>query len=149
MTYPVDQLTALAKANLNLALKLADVARAGGQESLQLGSKAVGGFAEEARSAMTVANGTAQGGDKSAADKNAALLSEFEKVREQMIAQTKAAFGEWQQAWSDAFTASGAKTGDTFAGLFKPWFAIPTGTPAATSATKAKTASGTSPAVKP
>lgn len=47
MPYPVDQLAALAKANVGLMLKLAEVARKGGEESLEVGNRAAGRFAEE------------------------------------------------------------------------------------------------------
>ncbi|KAK0332208.1 hypothetical protein LTR94_025831, partial [Friedmanniomyces endolithicus] len=44
MPYPVDQLAALAKANVGLMLKLAEVARKGGEESLEVGNRAAGRF---------------------------------------------------------------------------------------------------------
>ncbi|WP_454887497.1 hypothetical protein [Sphingomonas oryzagri] len=121
-------MTALAKANLSLALKLADVARVGGQESLQLGSRAVGGFAEEARSSLARTTGGDQGDSKPIAGKAASLLSEAETIREHIVGQTRAALEEWQKAWSDTLVFPGTTGGDALAGLFKPWFGIAPGT---------------------
>ncbi|HEX7694876.1 MAG TPA: hypothetical protein VF409_10320, partial [Sphingomonas sp.] len=99
MPYPVDQLAALAKANVGLMLKLAEVARKGGEESLEVGNRAAGRFAEEARASIAGATDkTSDAGAVSPAGPRA-LFEDMATVREHMIAGTRSAFEEWQQAW--------------------------------------------------
>ena len=122
MPYPVDQLAALAKANVGLMLKLAEVARKGGEESLEVGNRAAGRFAEEARASIAGATDkTSDAGAVSPAGPRA-LFEDMATVREHMIAGTRSAFEEWQQAWQDvasAPTAPGAL--DAFAAIVGPW----------------------------
>src|SRR3546814_13424009 len=47
MSYPLDQITALAKANGELVLKFAEIARSGGEEYAQIGSKAATLFVDQ------------------------------------------------------------------------------------------------------
>lgn len=122
MPYPVDQLAALAKANLGLMLKLAEVARKGGEESLEVGNKAAGRFADEARASIArVTDKTADAASPSQAAPTA-LFADMEVVREHMLSGTKAAFEEWQQAWKDAANVpAGAGTFEALGSLLSPW----------------------------
>lgn len=122
MSYPVDQFAALARANFTLMLKLAEVARSAGQESLQIGNRAAGSFAAEARSSVAKATGNSDGvsGEQST---GAAIFSDMEQVRDHMLTGTRSAFEEWQQTWKDvASSSAGQGGGDAFAAQFKPWF---------------------------
>lgn len=123
MPYPVDQLAALAKANVGLMLKLAEVARKGGEESPKVGNRAAGRFSEEARASIARATEkTSDAGAVSTAGPRA-LFEDMATVREHMIAGTRSAFEEWQQAWQDvasAPTTPGAL--DAFAAMVGPWF---------------------------
>lgn len=123
MPYPVDQLAGLAKANLGLMLKLAEVARKGGEESLEVSNKAAERFAEEARA--SIASATDKTTDPATPSPAAptVFFADMEAVREHMIAGTKAAFEEWQQAWKQAASVpAGAGPLDMFGALLGPLF---------------------------
>ncbi|QJU58277.1 hypothetical protein HL653_11210 [Sphingomonas sp. AP4-R1] len=122
MPYPVDQLAALAKANVGLMLKLAEVARKGGEESLEVGNRAAGRFSEEARA--SIARATDKPSDAGAVSTAGprALFEDMATVREHMIAGTRSAFQEWQQAWQDVASAPTAPALDAFAAMVGPWF---------------------------
>ena len=80
-------------------------------------------FAEEARASIAGATDkTSDAGAVSPAGPRA-LFEDMATVREHMIAGTRSAFEEWQQAWqavASAQTAPGAL--DAFAAIVGPWF---------------------------
>ena len=95
MVYPFDQLSALAKANLDLSLQLAQIARHGSQKSLQA--------ATVVASALGEAGQPENSSEKKVAalsEKGTHLLQEAQKIREQMVADTRAALETWRDAWS-------------------------------------------------
>lgn len=117
MTYPFDQLSGLAKANLDFSLTLADIARRAGQESLQgattlvaiLGEAAQAGANHEGKAAVLSGKGTD-------------LLRDAEKLREQMLADTRAAFEAWRAAWSAAIVLPhDTKSIDAFSTMLNFW----------------------------
>ncbi|WP_404477680.1 hypothetical protein [Novosphingobium sp. BL-52-GroH] len=90
MSYPVDQYTALAKANGQFLLKLTEIARVSGENYAQLGGKAVATYLDQLKelkpgSVPSLASGGVTG-----------LFSEVEKSREASLGKIKAAFDEWQ-----------------------------------------------------
>ncbi|CAN5206691.1 hypothetical protein BH10PSE13_BH10PSE13_00510 [soil metagenome] len=113
MTFPVDQFVKLTQANGQFALKLAEIARAGGEDYLRIGSKAVSGLAEQARAATPGATPRADGAG------GVNLLSEIEQSREATVAKTKAAFDDWQGAWKDVWSTAADSKGaiDVFQNL--------------------------------
>jgi hypothetical protein len=128
MSYPIDQLTALTKANFDLALRLGGIARIGGQEMVQAGSKMTNGFAEDARAALLQATGKGGGTAAEAPGKVAAVLADQEQVRAHVLADTRTAVEDWQRAWQTAEgTSAGAMPGNAFADLFKPWLSYAPG----------------------
>jgi hypothetical protein len=99
MAYPLDQLMALAKANLDLSLRLAEIARRSGLDSLQAAAKAASAFGETNWLDTDVAKKTS-----ALSEKGSNLFGEAGQIREQMVADTKTAFEQWQQALKTAFT---------------------------------------------
>ena len=95
MTYPVDQLVALAKANGHLALRLADIMRTTGEEFLSTSNKARSSALDHLKDsklgAFPVLNG----------DSTSSAWREMEKSREEALAQTRAAFSEWQDKYRE------------------------------------------------
>ena len=103
MTYPVDQLLLLMKANGHFMLKLADITRSSGQECAQIGTKVAFGFADRFKAL--------QPGKVSAFDTEGPqnILSDMQKVREKTLGQVQDVFEEWQGAWSQLLSADGQK----------------------------------------
>ena len=99
MTYPLDKLAALTKANLDLSLRLAEIARQSGTDSLQAAIRAASGFGDTPWFDMDAAKKTGAMSEKS---KN--LFGEADQIRERMVADTTAAFEKWQGAWKSALT---------------------------------------------
>lgn len=102
MTYPIDQIVALTKANGQLALKLADIARTAGEDYAQIGGKAVAAFADQCK-ALKPMTAPAFGGEAVSG-----LFGEMEKSREASLARTKAAFDEWQDRCRHVFADADA-----------------------------------------
>ncbi|MGY6251728.1 hypothetical protein ACXIUS_30135 [Bosea thiooxidans] len=74
MAYPLDQLITLTKANLDLSMRLAEIAHTGNRATIQTASKAAGSFAEVARTG-----------------KDTGLFDEAKTLHEQITADTLAA----------------------------------------------------------
>lgn len=117
MTFPIDQFLGLTKANGQFALKLAEIARAGGEDYLRIGGKAASSLVDQARSATPGAAPTANGAG------GVTALSEIEQSREAAVAKTKAAFDDWRGACKDVWlTAEDSKGAiDMFQSLAQPW----------------------------
>ena len=113
MSYPFDQLTALANANQKLALKCADIARAAGQRQSSIVAKAFFTASEQA------------GEDKPAAMTFPVLpgyshaLAEAEECRQASVNDTKAAFEEWRASVGGLFSPEEAQK--QFAGVWQAW----------------------------
>ncbi|MAM37715.1 hypothetical protein ACGGKE_18235 (plasmid) [Sphingobium naphthae] len=95
MSYPLDQITALARANGDLVLKFAEIARTDGENYAQIGSKAVTLFVDQLKEFKP---GTVPAFRSEAVT---SLLNEVEKSREASVGKLKAAIGEWQVSWKD------------------------------------------------
>lgn len=92
MTYPVDEMTSLAKANGQLFTALTDIGRSGAQDYFELNRKLVDAYAERLKGAKPGA----------VAAFDPAIFTDFlgqvEKQRAEALAKTKAALEEWQSA---------------------------------------------------
>ncbi|PZR31058.1 hypothetical protein [Caulobacter segnis] len=135
MSYPFDQLTALASANQKLALKCANIARAAGQRQSKIVAKAFFTASEQA-----------------AEDKPAPLsfpilpgyshaLAEAEECRQVSLNDTKAAFEEWRANVEGLFSPEAAQK--QFANAYQAWskaFLAPLATTAASVAEAAEPA---------
>lgn len=95
MAYPLDQLPVLTKANLDLSFRLAEITRQG---TLKATTEAFNAFAEAMRSGANLSDRTA-----ALSSSGTTLLNEGNKIREQMLTDARAAFEQWQTAWSAAF----------------------------------------------
>ena len=84
MTFPLDQFVAIAGANRQLALKFLDIARTTGARQAAIGAQALGAFLEPG--------------------KFAEVAQEVEQNRLALIAETNAAFEEWQESAGDLFS---------------------------------------------
>ncbi|GAD49729.1 hypothetical protein NT2_06_01690 [Caenibius tardaugens NBRC 16725] len=116
MTYPVDQILHLMKANGQFMLKLADITRGSSQEYAQIGTKAASEFANRFQ---TLQLGKVPSFDSEGAQQ---ILSDMQKVREETLGQVRGVFEEWQGAWSQFVPADGQKQfADTVQGFFTPF----------------------------
>ena len=84
MTFPLDQVLAVAGANRQLALKFFDIARTTGARQAAIGAHALGAFLKPG--------------------KLSEVAQEVEQNRQALIADTKAAFEEWQETAGDLFS---------------------------------------------
>lgn len=114
MSYPLDQITALAKANGELVLKFAEIARSGGEEYAQIGSKAATLFVDQLKELKP---GTVP---SFRSDAVTSLFAEAEKSREASVGKLKAAIDEWQGSWKDLF--SQATSQQELTGTIQAWF---------------------------
>lgn len=116
MSYPLDQFTALAKANGDLVLRFADIARASGEECAQIGRKAATLFVDQLKELKPgkVPSVTS--------DAVTSLFSEAEKSREAAASKVKAAIDEWQGSWKDLLSQSTSQQQltDTMQVWFRP-----------------------------
>ena len=116
MTYPVDQILHLMKANGQFMLKLADITRSSGQECAQIGTKAASEFANRFK---TLQPGKVPGFDSEGAQQ---ILGDMQKVREETLGQVRGVFEEWQGAWSQLLSTDGHKQfADNVQGFFTPF----------------------------
>lgn len=121
MTYPIDQLTALASANQKLAIRFANIAREAGQRQAQIAIHAVS-------AAM------ARDGDSSAQAPTllhpagfSRICEEAEQARQASVAETRAAVEEWWAGAGSLFSPEAAQR--QVAGAYEAWgrlFASPT-----------------------
>lgn len=117
MTYPVDQIVSLVKANGQLALNLANIARASGEECLQISGKVASDFAGEFKDFKPGQYPVLKG------EAGTALFSNLEKNREETLAKVQAAFEEWQSTWKDVVsdTTGSEELAGKFQDLLQPW----------------------------
>ena len=90
MTFPLDQVVAIAGANRQLALKFFDIARTPGARQAAIGAHALGAFFEPG--------------------KFSEVAQEAEQNRLVLIADTKAALEEWQESAGDLFSPESETT---------------------------------------
>lgn len=95
MTYPFDQISALGKANGQLATTLAQIARESGEAYVQIGGKAATAvfdqFKEFKPGSVPAFNG----------EQIQDVFGEIEKCRENSAVRVQAAFAEWQDSCKD------------------------------------------------
>ncbi|WP_065846088.1 hypothetical protein [Sphingobium sp. Ndbn-10] len=84
MTFPLDQVVAIAGANRQLALRFFDIARTTGARQAAIGAHALGAFFEPGRFSE--------------------VAQEVEQNRLALATDTKAAFEEWQETAGDLFS---------------------------------------------
>jgi hypothetical protein len=122
MPQPLDNVLALAQANLRLGLKLAETWRESGQKLIELSGRGTSEIADEARLALT----------RGAADKDGTaatsvagpwqdVIAEAETVRIATAQQIEAAVQDWQRSLSAAMTIDSGASFETF---LKPWLAM-------------------------
>ncbi|MCF8710106.1 hypothetical protein [Rhizorhapis sp. SPR117] len=125
MSYPLDQITALAKANGELVLKFAEIARTGGEDYAQIGSKAATLFADQLKELKP---GTVPSFKSEAVT---SLFGEVEKSREASVGKIKAAVDEWQDSWKDLLSqaTNQQELTDTIQTWFQPLLKTPAAEP--------------------
>lgn len=114
MSYPLDQITALAKANGELVLKFAEIARSGGEQYARIGSKAATLFVDRLKALKP---GTVP---SFRSDAVTSLFGEVEKSREASVGKLKAAIDEWQGSWKDLLSQATSK--QELTGTIQAWF---------------------------
>ncbi len=102
MTYPFDQISTLAKANGQLALALAQIARDSTETYAQIGGKAATAVFDQIKALKP---GTAPA---FSSEPLTGLLGAFEKDREASLAKVRAAFDEWQGVYREAVSQAAA-----------------------------------------
>jgi len=125
MSYPLDQITALAKANGELLLKFAEIVRTGSEDYVQIGSKAATVFVDQLKELKP---GTVPSFRSDAATR---LLSDIEKSREASVGKIKAAVDEWQGCCKDALSQAAGPQDltDTIKAWFQPLLNTPPAEP--------------------
>lgn len=119
MAQPLENVLALAQANIRLGLKLAETWRESGQRLIELGIKGTSEISEE--TCLALANGLSP-------EKKASLnsvnghwqdtLAEIEAVRTTTAQEIETAVGDWRKSWVEALTAEPTLA---VGALFKPW----------------------------
>lgn len=118
MTYPVDQIAQIVKANGDLALGLADISRSSGEAWIEAGRKAAAAFTDRLRTATSEPKAfvVPDGSD---------FANELKTINEQTLEKTQTALKAWQKVWGDAWKVVADQK--TFTGiipeLVKPWIA--------------------------
>lgn len=116
MTYPVDQIITLSKANGQLLLKFAEIARSLGEDYAGIGEQGLTAAIDQVK---TIEPGKLPSFSPVPAT---TLLSALEKSREAAAGKAKAAFEEWQAVWKEAFAAEGPQEAvAAFQKLIAPW----------------------------
>lgn len=117
MSYPVDQIIALTKANGQFLLKLAEITRSVGADYAGIGRQ---GFASAVDQIKAFEPGKVP---SLSGTPTATILAEIEKSRDAAAEKAKAAFEEWQGVWQDALSGTGPQeASDAFQKLIAPWF---------------------------
>ncbi|BAV63250.1 hypothetical protein [Sphingobium cloacae] len=122
MAQRLENVVALAQANIRLGLKLAETWRESGQKLIELGTKGASEIGEEAR--LVLANGLSS--EKSASMNSVNghwqdMLAEIEAVRTATAQDIESAVGDWRKSWAEALTVEPVLPVE---GLFKPWLAL-------------------------
>lgn len=115
MTYPFDQISALGKANGQLALALVQIARDSGEGYVQIGSKAATAVFDQFKGMKP---GSLPGLNS---ESTTSLFSEVEKNREASAAKIKTAFDEWQGCCKDVLSQA-AGGPQQFTDSVQNWF---------------------------
>lgn len=132
MAQPLENVVALAQANIRLGLKLAETWRESGQKLIELGTKGASEISEEAR--LAVANSVSTEKQVSVNSVNGHwqdMLGEIEAVRASTAQNIEAAVGDWRKSWAEALMVKPTVPVET---LFKPWLALVRSTAPAASA---------------
>jgi len=122
MAQPLENVVALAQANIRLGLKLAETWRESSQKLIELGTKGASEIGEEAR--IAIANGLSPEKVTAVNSVNGHwqdLLAEIEAVRTNTAQDIETAIGDWRKSWADALTIEPTLPVET---LFKPWLAL-------------------------
>lgn len=114
MSYPIDQILALAKANGQFAIRLTEIARETGEDYAQLGTRATASFFEQFKELKpgTFPAFTSEGASN--------LVGDIEKSREEWLAKAKAAFDEWQGSYKDLLSKGAGQ--QELTQTVKAWF---------------------------
>lgn len=120
MTYPIDQIIALARANGELALKLAEIARSAGEQYLQIGSKATAAVADQVKDVKPGAVPTFN------SEEARNLFAEIEKNRQAALTEARSALTEWQGSYTALFTdaSNQQELFNSARALFEPFFSL-------------------------
>ncbi|MFW2828386.1 hypothetical protein [Sphingomonas sp. ID0503] len=120
MTYPIDQIVALAKANGQLALKFAEIARTAGEQYLQVGSKATAALADQVKDAKPGAVPSFN------SEEATNLLAEIEKNRQAALTEARTALTQWQDSYRTLFAdaSSQQELMNSARALFEPFFRL-------------------------
>lgn len=122
MAQPLENVVALAQANIRLGLKLAETWRESGQKLIELGTKGASELSEEAR--LALANSVSTDKQASVNSVNGHwqdMIGEIEAVRAATAQDIEAAVGDWRKSWAEALTVEPTLPVEA---LFKPWLAL-------------------------
>lgn len=122
MAQPLENVVALAQANIRLGLKLAETWRESGQKLIELGAKGATEIGEETR--LTLVNGLSPEKKASVNSVNGHwqdMLAEIEAVRTMTAQEIETAVGDWRKSWAEALTVEPVLPVEA---LFKPWLAL-------------------------
>ncbi|SNT12331.1 hypothetical protein SAMN06295912_14416 [Sphingomonas laterariae] len=122
MAQPLENVVALAQANIRLGLQLAETWRGSGQKLIELGTKGASEIGEETR--LTLAKSVSPDKGASVNSVNGHwqdMLAEIETVRTATAQEIEAAVGKWRKSWADALTVEPTLPVEA---LFKPWLAL-------------------------
>lgn len=116
MTYPLDQITRIVKANGDLVLGLADISRTSSEACFEAGRKAASAYTDRLRAATSEPKSFI-------VPDNSELVNELKTIQEQTIEKTQTALKTWQKIWGDTWKAAADQNSftDIMAGLAKPW----------------------------
>ncbi|WP_030541432.1 hypothetical protein [Sphingobium sp. DC-2] len=117
MSYPTDQFTALARANGEFALKLAEIVRSSGEDYVEIGRKAAATLSEQVRELKP-------GSIPLKPEAAASFFGDLERSREEALAKAKTAFEEWQAVARELVpgTAQQQELAEAVQGWFRPLF---------------------------
>lgn len=122
MAQPLENVVALAQANIRLGLNLAETWRESGQKLIELGTKGASELSEEAR--LALANSVSTDKQASVNSVNGHwqdMIGEIEAVRAATAQDIEAAVGDWRKSWAEALTVEPTLPVEV---LFKPWLAL-------------------------
>ncbi|AOH87064.1 hypothetical protein AWL63_23020 (plasmid) [Sphingomonas panacis] len=122
MPQPLDNVLAVAQANMHLSLKLAETWRESGQKLMELGGRGVSEIADEARLALTKVSADKGGMPPASVTGHwQDVIAEAETVRIVTAQQIDAALQDWQESLSAAMSIEPGVSFETFV---KPWLAM-------------------------
>ncbi|SEQ98738.1 hypothetical protein [Sphingobium sp. YR768] len=122
MAQPLENVVALAQANIRLGLKLAETWRESGQKLIELGTKGVAEIGEETRVALASSLSADKGTSVNSVNGHwQDMLAEVEAVRIATAQEMEAAVGDWRKSWAEALTLDANLPAET---LFKPWLTM-------------------------